>query len=125
MSQPDPTPQPQPTTPWGNPPQLPAPGLPGGPQVADPSGLRYDRGDLDETVPVPAGVEVIAVGTRHPGLIAVPVKDCCPDLFVGEYCDCAEFAAGLSYAPVVRPAFNLRALREAGVTAVDLDRGAA
>lgn len=119
MSQPTPQPQPQPTTtPWGNPPQIP----PLGPQIADPSGMRYDRADLDETVPVPAGVEVIPVGTRH----TAPVKACCGTVLAGERCDCRAVRRQIRRAPViVLRAFELRALREAGITAVDLDRRAA
>ncbi|MFG1776646.1 hypothetical protein ACGFIG_09480 [Micromonospora sp. NPDC049048] len=98
-------------------------GNPTGPCV-DPSGLRYDRADLDETVPVPAGVEVIPVGTRH--RLTVPVKACCGTVLAGERCDCRTVRRQIRRAPVVVfRAYNLRALREAGITAVDLDRRAA
>ncbi|TDC33113.1 MULTISPECIES: hypothetical protein [unclassified Micromonospora] len=109
------------TSPWSNPPQLPT-----GPRVDDdPTGLYYDRNDVDEqpttTGTPPASVDGWAINGR--AAITVQLKPCCGDVLVGEYCDCAEFMAGLDLAPVVPlPAFPLRELAEQHITAVEWDR---
>ncbi|WP_229401945.1 hypothetical protein [Micromonospora okii] len=78
----------------------------GGPTVADPTGLRYDRGDVEEepaACPLPAGVEGHAItGRRRPGpAITVPIKACCGEVLAGEQCDCAEMAEQIRQAPVI------------------------
>ncbi|MCX4470495.1 hypothetical protein OOK41_09265 [Micromonospora sp. NBC_01655] len=100
----------------------------GGPDF-DAMGLRYDRGDLEEqpTVGVlPAGVAGFSVTGRaraSADVFTVQLKPCCGEVLLGEYCDCAEFAAGLDLAPViVLPPFDLRRLAEQHVTAAEMDR---
>ncbi|MCX4474845.1 hypothetical protein OOK41_31795 [Micromonospora sp. NBC_01655] len=94
----------------------------------DATGLRYDRGDLEEqptTGVLPTGVEGwSATGRRTSAdVFTVQLKPCCGDVLLGEYCDCAEFAAGLDLAPViVMPPFDLRRLAEQHVTAAEWDR---
>lgn len=105
----------------------------GGPSVADPTGLRYDRADLEDAAPagLPPGVDGWAVTGRRPaaGPITVQVKPCCGAVLVGEECDCAEIARQVELAPViVFPAFNLRRLAEQHLTAAEVarrERGAA
>lgn len=81
----------------------------------DPTGLRYDRADTDN--------QPATTIREHHGW--VPVKDC--GHLVGDRCRCAcqdtTDRIELEYAPViVMPPFDLRALREAGITAADVDR---
>ncbi|MCX4468754.1 hypothetical protein OOK41_00210 [Micromonospora sp. NBC_01655] len=98
------------------------------PAPDDATGLRYDRGDLEEqptTGVLPTGVEGwSATGRRTSAdVFTVQLKPCCGDVLLGEYCDCAEFAAGLDLAPViVMPPFDLRRLAEQHVTAAEWDR---
>ncbi|WP_330438790.1 hypothetical protein OHB44_27865 [Micromonospora sp. NBC_00821] len=96
-----------------------------GPQI-DPTGLRYDRGDIDEqptTTGLPANRDGWAVTGRG---ITVRTKACCGAVLVKERCDCRKVRRQIRKAPViVMPAFNLRALREQHRTAADLERGVA
>lgn len=138
---------PEPTTPPAAPapsdpvrPLGPMPGTgsgsrPGGPDYAstDPTGLRYDRSDLDDTSPagLPPGVDGWPVTGRRPasGTWTVQVKECCGAVLVGEECDCAEIARQMELAPVIvmRP-FDLPRLAAEHITAAEVarrERGAA
>jgi len=105
----------------------------GGPSIADPTGLRYDRSDLDDTSPagLPPGVDGWPVTGRRPasGTWTVQVKECCGAVLANEECDCAEIARQMELAPViVLHPFNLRELAEQHVTAAEVarrERGAA
>lgn len=82
-------------------------------------GLDFDRADVEPAQVVHTGGG-FPVGARNP--IAVRVKACCP-LLVGEVCDCAQIRRQVRTAPViVLRAYNLPALRAAGVTAAELHR---
>ncbi|MFG2059705.1 hypothetical protein ACGFI9_37405 [Micromonospora sp. NPDC048930] len=119
--------QPTPANPFPQPVELPNP-----PTVADdPTGLTHDRGDLDETIPVPDGVETIPVGTRH--TLTVPDLGCghlpgeCPNdaecaywrgVLTGEYPPPEAYMAEV----ISLPPFNLRELAEQHITAAELER---
>ncbi|MEU8329844.1 hypothetical protein [Micromonospora sp. NPDC048839] len=99
---------------------------PTGPRTTDdPTGLRYDRGDLDEqpTTGLPAGRDGWAVTGRG---ITVKTKACCGAVLVKERCDCRAMRRQLRRKPVIiMPAFDLRALLAQHRTAADQERGAA
>ncbi|TDC48857.1 hypothetical protein E1258_27680 [Micromonospora sp. KC207] len=98
----------------------------GGPSIADPTGLRYDRADLEDAAPagLPPGVDGFAVtGRRSAGTFTMPVKPCCGDRFINDECDCAEFAEQARCAEVVVwHRFDLRELAARHITAAELDR---
>lgn len=109
---------------------MPGPNMPmPGPDATDPTGLRYDRGDLDQTTTRTAGD-----GFHLTARGAAPSDPLCGHL-PGEPHDdeCAywrgvalgEYAApdGTYMTPVVAlPPFNLRQLAEQHVTAAEVDR---
>lgn len=117
------------TSPW--PPPDPNP-LPTGPRVDDPTGLRFDRADLDEPAPT--------VALREAGGWAVTGRDPCvvADLGCGHLpgephdgsCDywrgvlTGEYERPETYAAQVisLPPFDLRELAAQGITAAEQDR---
>jgi len=97
------------TSPWPDPDPNP---LPGAPTVADdPTGLRYDRGDLDQTTTATAGDGWAVTGRgRHVEQIDTPTVD-----------------EHLTHVHPL-PAFNLRGLARVHLTAAEwerIERGAA
>ena len=112
-----------PTYPGPNPPTLP------GPSVVDPTGLTFDRADLDEPATAHTAGWAWAVTGRDP----IVVRDLGCGHIAGDQCDdeCAywrgvatgEYPAPETYAEVITlPAFDLRRLREQHITAAELDR---
>lgn len=118
------------TSPW--PPPEPNP-LPTGPRADDPTGLLYDRADLDEPATTAALREAAgwAVTGRDP--IAVADLGCghltsdCPSdagcqywrgVLTGEYPPPEAYAAEVA----ALPPFDLRALAAQGITAAEQDR---
>lgn len=107
------------TSPW--PPPEPNP-LPTGPRADDPTGLLFDRADLDEPATTAALREAGGWAVTGRGPYAMQLKACC-GIGAGEVCDCVEFAGQLSSAPVmVMGPFDLRALAAQGITAAEQDR---
>ncbi|MDG4798951.1 hypothetical protein [Micromonospora sp. WMMD980] len=91
-----------------------------GPCVDDPTGLTFDRADLDEPATTRTAGAGWAVTGRGP--YAMQIKDCC-GIGAGEACDCAEMTRQLHHAPVIRLApFNLRQLAAQHITAAEQDR---
>ncbi|WP_338044172.1 hypothetical protein [Micromonospora tulbaghiae] len=118
---PKPVPQPKPTVENPMPSRI-------GPQH---NAMRYDRADLDDTVPVPPGVQTIPAGTRHPATI--PVADPLCGHLPGEphdgSCDYWRGVALGEYpapdgmpGPVGLPPFDLRQLAAEHITAAEQDR---
>lgn len=109
-----------------------------GPQYDDPTGLRYDRADFDDTPNTPIrevggwsvtgrGITVDDPLCGHlPGEQHDGTCDYWRGVALGEYPPADGMPGPYELpGPVARPPFDLRALREAHVTAADLDRGAA
>ncbi len=107
--------------------------LPGGPHVADdPTGLRYDRGDLEEpttTRQSGAGWPVTGRGITVPDLLCGHLPgdvhdDSCDywrGVALGEY-PAPDGLPGHTAPVIARPPFNLRELAARGITAAEQDR---
>ncbi|MFY1658543.1 hypothetical protein [Micromonospora sp. WMMD1274] len=106
---------------------------PNPPTLAGPchSALRYDRADLDDTIPVPPGVQTVPCGTRHHATIAV-ADPLCGHLPGEPHDDECAYWRGVALGqypapdglpgPVALPPFNLRQLATQHVTAAEQDR---
>lgn len=114
------------TSPWPDPDPNP---LPTGPRITDPTGLRFDRADLDEPATTAKAGDGWAITGRDP----IVVRDLGCGHLDGEGCndECAYWRGVLTgdYPKPQEPAevivlhpFNLRQLAAQHITAAELDR---